>query len=369
MKVTVFGAGNMGLAIMGALAGKVDAVLYTRRAETGFGSLEFTYEDQLPRHVEFTVTNSLEEALESEILLCTYPAFMRANFISDIAHLCRDGQELGFVPGYGGAEFNAKELIDRGVTIFGLQRVPYVARSSWDDCKAHVISAKDAVYVASLPKGKTKAIACKLESLLGIPAVPLKEYIATTLVPSNPLLHTSGVYTLFKDHDPDDLFPSELKFYEEWNDETSSFLLAFDDELQEVCRALAPLDASEVVSLRAYYEAPTAELMTAKLKSIKAFDIVRAPLKTCGNAYRIDFENRMFTEDFPFGVAVIKAIGQLANVATPAADALLDFYQTKRAIRYFNDDGSLAPCAQDTGIPQAHGIKTLEELIKFYDAG
>ena len=29
-------------------------------------------------------------------------------------------------------------------------------------------------------------------------------------------------------------------FYEQWNDGTSRFLLAYDDELQAICRALAP---------------------------------------------------------------------------------------------------------------------------------
>lgn len=51
-------------------------------------------------------------------------------------------------------------------------------------------------------------------------------------------------------------------FYEQWNDDTSRFLLAYDDELQAICRALAPLDLSEVVSLREYYESPTPEVMT-----------------------------------------------------------------------------------------------------------
>lgn len=366
MKVTVFGAGNMGLTIMGALAGRADAILYTKRAETNRTSIEFAYEEQSPCCIEFAVTNSLDRALESEILLCTYPAFMRGDFIGDIAPLCRSGQALGFVPGYGGAEFHAKEMIERGITIFGLQRVPYVARSNWNNREARVLSAKDAIYVAALPKRKAGDIARMLELLLGIPTVPLKEYIATTLVPSNPLLHTVGLYTLFNDHDPSEPFPNRLKFYEEWSDETSSLLLEFDDELQEICRALTPLDASEVASLRTYYEAPTIQLMTAKLKSIKAFEIVQAPLILCDDGYRIDFENRMFTEDFPFGVAVIKAIGLLTDVATPVADVLLDFHRTKRGIRYFNDDGTLTPYAQNTGIPQAHGIQNLEELISFY---
>ena len=131
-------------------------------------------------------------------------------------------------------------------------------------------------------------------------------------------------------------------FYEQWNDGTSRFLLAYDDELQAICRALAPLDLSEVVSLREYYESPTPEAMTRKMKSIRAFEAVKVPLSpTEDGAFLPNWNDRMFTEDYPFGVAIIKDIATMAGVQTPTIDTLLDFYRAQTGISYLNADGAL----------------------------
>lgn len=134
---------------------------------------------------------------------------------------------LGFVPGYGGAEFCCKKMCERGVTIFGLQRVPYVARvnETNDEIIAGILSKKKKLYAAAIPYNKTQEISNIIEGLLDIPCEALKEYLAITLAPSNPLLHISGLYNVFKNYKEGDVFKERLSFYEEWNDFTSELLL------------------------------------------------------------------------------------------------------------------------------------------------
>lgn len=369
VNITVFGAGNLGLACCAVLSHRNNVTLFTTKPHASQETLSYRYEGDERASAPFAVTDQLDEACKSELILCTYPAFLRQKFVKDIEPYLEAGSAVGFLPGYGGVEYFSQNLIARGVTVFGLQRVPYVSRSNWEERTAGILSAKDTLFVAALPKSQTEAIAHCIQKLFDIPTVALNEFLAVTLVPSNPLLHTSGAYGIFKDYREGDTYPEVLAFYEQWNDDTSRFLLAYDDELQAICRALAPLDLSEVVALREYYESPTPEDLTRKLKSIRAFEAVRAPMRpTEQGGYVPNWADRMFTEDYPFGVAIIKDIATMVDVDTPTIDVLLDFYCKQTGIAYLNADGSAGKDAQTSAMPRTFDLDTKEKLIQFYQA-
>lgn len=367
MRITIFGAGNIGLACSSVLSHKHLVSLYTRKESCGEETLSYEYEGEQRVSDPIKVTNSLAEACAADLILCTYPAFLRQAFISDIEDLVSPGTMIGFVPGYGGVEYYCRKILDKGCTVFGMQRVPYVSRSNWNERTAAILSAKANLYVAALPKRETAGIRDLLEELFSIPTIALEEFLAVTLVPSNPLLHTSGAYGIFKDYEEGQTYPEQLMFYEQWNDETSRFLLAYDDELQAICKALSPIDLKEVVSLREYYESPTAEAMTRKLKSIRAFEVVKAPMKTLEDGSFVpNWDDRMFVEDYPFGVAIIKDIALLAGVETPTVDTLLKFYEKHTGIRYFEENGNLAKDSAQAAIPRMYGLDSLSALQDFY---
>lgn len=369
MRITIFGAGNLGLAMCAALAADNDIALFTARPHQDQETLVFTYEGAPSHSAPFAVTDDVAAACQADMILCTYPAFLRRRFVADITPFVSAGTSVGFVPGYGGVEYFCQDLIARDVIVFGFQRVPYVSRSNWNERTAGILSAKTALYVAALPKSRTEAMAHAVGKLFGIPTMPLKEFLAVTLAPSNPLLHTSGAYGIFKDYRRGDTYPEQLMFYEQWNDDTSRFLLAYDDELQAICRALEPLDLSEVVSLREYYESPTPEAMTAKLKSIRAFEAVKVPLNPMEDGTFVpNWNDRMFTEDYPFGVAVIKDIASMVKVSTPAIDTLLDFYRVQTGISYIDADGVTQKDAPNSAMPRLFGLNTKEAFIRFYQS-
>ena len=281
MKICVVGAGNIGLVLASTLAlkEKYEVVIYTPNY---FDISKLVFKDiennECYTNLDIKIETSLENAIsDTDYVFCTYPAFLRKKFIEESKEFYPQKCKLGFFSGYGGAEYMCKELVERGITIFGLQRVPFVARQT-DKKIARCLSRKEKLFIAAIPKEKTKEICIELEELIGIPTVELNEYLAVTLVPSNPLLHLCGLYNVFKDYEEGDYFDRQLMFYDEWNDETSELLLDYDDELQEICKKMKPLNLEEIVSLRTYYESPTAEAMTKKLKSIEAFKVVTVPL-------------------------------------------------------------------------------------------
>ena len=369
MKVCIVGAGNIGLvaASVISLSGQHEVVVYTS-SDFDSSSLQFEDRERDKTYTGLPIRSTGDFAFASQgadYILCTYPAFLRNGFISRFGDYLRSGVSLGFIPGYGGAEYACTRLIEKGVTVFGLQRVPFVARQK-DRGVASLLSRKSELYVASIPKERTQEICNDMESLFGIHTRPLRHYLAVTLAPSNPLLHLTGLYNVFNSWRPGDSFDKQLLFYDEWNDAASEMLLEYDEELQSICRSM-PFDLSEVVSLREYYQAPSIEKMTKKLKSIEAFKVVQVPLTLQSEGCFVpDFNSRMFTEDFPFGAAIIKSYAILTDTATPIVDELLHFYFEKTGISYFDDASKPTSRISETGVPQNYGLMTIEDIARFY---
>ncbi len=371
MNITVVGAGNMGLAIVAylALKGQNNVTLYTNKPLPSTMTLKDVERNVLESTSNYTVTGSKEEAFSNaDVIFCTYPAFLRMKFIKEVADYLKAGTKIGFVPGYGGAEYACKELVDKGVIVFGLQRVPYVARheNNENGVTAGILSRKNTLFLATIPYKYTDETAKTVGDLLDIPCKALKEYLSITLAPSNPLLHITGMYTAFKDYKDGDIYPSEIPFYEQWTDETSEILFRYDDEVQEICKALSPLDLTDVVPLPIYYESPTPEAMTKKLQSIESFKAVRVPLKKVENGYIPDLNSRMFVEDFPFGVCILKAFANILSIDVPVIDMMLEFYKKMSGIEYFKENGEYGKDIKDTGIPQNFGLNTKQDILDYY---
>ncbi len=109
--------------------------------------------------------------------------------------------------------------------------------------------------------------------------------------------------------------------------------------------------------------------MTRKLKSIRAFEAVKVPLTpTPEGAFVPNWNDRMFTEDYPFGVAIIKDIALMAGVFTPTIDALLDFYRAQTGISYLKADGASDKDTSASAMPRNFGLDTKEAFIEFYQS-
>lgn len=374
MKITIVGAGNMGLCLLGYLSytGN-DVTLYTKSDRLNRRDLYLNIVEKGKAHLidNYKITDSKENAFrDTDLVLCTYPAFLRRDFIKEIEDVLNSDSILCFIPGYGGAEYYCKSLLMRGVTICGFQRVPYVARYDVEGsiAKANILSTKKELFIATIPQSNNAKVAKLIQSLLHIPTVPLKEYLAVTMSPSNPLLHISGLYNVFQNSTAESIFPEMLNFYEEWNDSTSELLIAYDEELHEICNSMKPyFELEEIVPLTEYYESETPRLMTKKLQSIEAFKVVKVPLKPADSeGYIVDLNSRMFKEDFPFGVCMFKSFALMTGVKTPIIDKLLLFYKKLSGKVYFNENGEFGPDVNETGIPQLYGIDTISELKKLY---
>lgn len=370
MNVTILGGGNIGMCLLAEISRikGYDVTMYASSPEMFEDRLQVVDDERSItfQSGEFRVTDVMAEAVrEADVILCTLPAFLRKDAVAKMEGMIKDSAYLGFFPGYGGAEFYCEDLIKRGVTIFALQKVPYVARTKERGKIAGMMSKKKTIYVGAIPNTKTAEIAALLEDMLLIECKTLNNYMAATLLPGNPLLHTCGSYVYLKNYQAGQVFPEQIYYYQTWTDEMSELICQCSDEMKEICDRL-PVDLSEVQTIQEYYESPTPEKLTEKFHSIPSFFPLTLPMIKEAEGYRPDFSSRFYTEDIPFGVSIIKALGLLAGVETPTIDTILDWYFKMTGKQYFEPDGSYGKDIKETAIPQLFGIRDMETLKKFY---
>ena len=78
--------------------------------------------------------------------------------------------------------------------------------------------------------------------------------------------------------------------------------------------------------------------------------------------YKIDYSNRYFTEDIPYGLLIIKSLGILLKVATPQIDKIILWMQKRMNKQYLVNNELKGRDINNSGIIQNFCINTIEEL-------
>lgn len=369
MKISIIGGGNIGMCLAGEISKNYsDVAIYTSKARLFSDRISVVnYEEKSEyQSGKIFATDNLLQAIENaDYILCTLPAFLRGNFIRNIESYVKKGANVGFFPGYGGAEFYCDSLIKNEVTIFALQKVPYISRTKEEGAVAGLLSKKKELFIGTLPKERCKNVCSDIEKMLGIKCTSLENYMEATILPGNPLLHTAGSYIYLKDYCKGTHFKNQIYYYRSWNDECSKLICSMSDEMMEICNRM-PLNLEGVLSIQQYYESPTASLLTKKLKSIPSFHDLTLPMLKDEDGYLPNFESRFYTEDIPNGLCILKALSLFVGVQTTNIDRVILWYCHMTGKKYLNNDGSFGSDIKNANIPQNFGLDTLEKIVAFY---
>lgn len=331
MKHCIIGGGNIGTLMAADLRKKgEDVIVYTSHPEQWTGKIEvYGCEDDLLFVVSgVTVVSDLERAiLGADYLWVTWPSFLFGQLAEELVHCTYIPQNIGVVPGTGGAEFSFLPLIRRGCTLLGLQRVHSIARIRENGKSVYQLGRKKELAVAAIPQSRTQFFSRQIENWFDIPCRELPNYLSVTLTPSNPILHTSRLYSMLRKYDRGQVFDRNYLFYEEWDDSASEICLACDAELMRLCKCFNRLDLQNVLSLKVYYESAVPRDLTKKIRSIDAFRGILSPMKRFENGWIPDWDSRYFRADFCFGLKILIDIARVAGVQTPEMDRIWKWYQ------------------------------------------
>lgn len=370
--IGILGGGNIGTALSVELTHKgFDVFLYTSKPDRFYNPLSLIDYDLDVTITEYitSITGDLQKIFDNcSVIIITMPSNTFMSLNNKIQAYVRKGTKIIVLPGTGGSEYVFKNLIHKGICLIGLQRVPAVYRLK-EYGKTATISGrrKKGLHVSSIPVIGKDELTKLIEELFGLEVHILKNYLNVTLTPSNPILHTSRLYTLFSNSDTmNSLYSTNPFFYGEWDIESSKNLIACDNELQEIKKALLPLDLEEVQSLLVHYDSHDDISLTKKISSIPSLSTLKSPMTETNKGYKVDYSSRYFTADFPDGIVIIKSIALLCDVHTPMMDKIIFWYQKMTNKVYFKDSKTFGKDIVECNCPQNYGISNLMDFINYY---
>lgn len=262
------------------------------------------------------------------VLLCV-PGFLIRGTLAKIAPALPPSVPVGSVVSSTGFFFAAQEILPKGTPLFGLQRVPYISRVIEYGKNASLLGYKSQMFFATdaMQPYEQENLRVRLEALFETPTALLKTWWDVTLTNSNPILHPARLYGLWHDWKRGTIYLDQALFYEDWDVTSAETLIELDEDLFRVIRHY-PCTPGAIKTLLDYYESADADTLAAKFRSIVAFKGIPAPMLKVDGGFVPDWNNRYFTEDFPFGLKLIQELGLKAKVTTPTIDQVMTWYET-----------------------------------------
>ncbi|MCQ2346583.1 MAG: NAD/NADP octopine/nopaline dehydrogenase family protein [Paludibacteraceae bacterium] len=319
-RLCICGGGSLGLVTAGVLAQQDGVEVNLLTSKPSEWSKEIKVSDlngKLYQGHLHIISDQAEQVIpQSDIILLCVPGFLIEKTLRDIASYITT-QAVGSIVSSTGFFFRAHEIFDNKTALFGFQRVPYIARVAEYGHTAQLLGYKTQLYMAieNLPD----SFATQWGTWLNTPVAALHNYLEAALTNSNPLLHPSRLYGMWHDWTPAISYPTQTKFYADWDELSAETYIACDNEFQTLTRVLG----IHIPSVLEYYESHDAASLMNKLRSIEAFKMILAPMKQTESGWVPDFESRYFTEDFPFGLQLVKDLALQHDIVTPTIDRVL----------------------------------------------
>ena len=327
MKICICGGGNLGHVVAGFVAAqkKHDVCLLTRHPEQWNQDLlieapDTTYEGRL----NGVVGDAKQAISNADIILLCLPGYAIRDTLLQIKDYLRPDAAVGTVVSSTGFFFQAMEILPASQTLFGFQRVPFISRVIEYGHRARLMGYKESLELA-IERSTHPEILCEtLSDILRTPIHLLSSHYEVSLSNSNPLLHPSRLYSLWKDWHEGIVYDRIPMFYEEWTDEAAELYINMDNELQALLDTL-PVRKGSIATVLDYYESTDAASLTQKLRSIEAFKGILSPMIKVEGGYVPNFQSRYFTEDFPYGLAIVHRLAHEKGVPSPTIDMIYDW--------------------------------------------
>lgn len=366
LSICICGGGHLAHALVSTLGAHpaVDVRLLTRRPADWSKTVEaHCLDDYLLLGRARVISSDPSEVIPgADVVLLAVPAFARTDVLKKIYPQINRDALVGSIPGTAGFDWITRRILGGGVTVFGVQRAPYVCRILEYGRSVQISGIRPCIYLGAIPCTESPWISRLMQQALGLPVVPLPNYLAVTLTPGNSFFHSSRLYSLFRGWGRDTVFSKEILFYEEWDDYATKMYCAFDREIQDITHNI-PVDLTCVIPAMKHYRVKTPLEMTRTIRSIRALKGLKVPLRATADGYVPDFEHRFFTEDIYHGLVSVRGIASLAGVRTPAIDKVLRWAGRLVGRRFIRGGRLLASENPDLPIPENFGIHTREELV------
>ena len=210
--------------------------------------------------------------------------------------------------------------------------MPFTCKAPEYGRTAKINGVKSDLRITAVPTHKQDKIALMCSHLWAIPAVPIPNFLSLTLTPSNQIIHPGRSWGIFKDWDGVTGFePSEIpRIYADLDDASADMIQNLDDEIQGIktalCEAYPKLDLNFVPPVKERIISNYRDSVGDPTSLRSVFNTNRGYSKGLYHVVPHPEEegkvvpntgHRFFIEDVPYGLCVLKGIGEIVDVPTP----------------------------------------------------
>ena len=277
------------------------------------------------------ISNQPSEVIPgADVVLLCLPGFMIEQQLRLLKDYLSPQTFVGSVFSSTGFFFEALQILDAHQPLWGFQRVPFISRVEAYCQSARLWGYKEAhnMAVEQVGEADKRAFAELMATWFERPVRLLHNYYEASLTNSNPLLHTSRLYTMFGGENEGRTYDRMLLFYEEWTEEAADLYIKMDEEFFRLL-SLLPVEQGYLPTALNYYESHDAASLARKLSSIQGFKGITSPMKQTAGGWVADYSSRYFTEDFPFGLKYIWQLAHEKGVSCPYIDRVYAWGMSK----------------------------------------
>lgn len=326
--ICICGGGSLGHVVAGYIGAKKDVSvnILTRRPEKWQNEIELTLPDggTIIGKLGTVSSNAADVIPRADIVILCLPGYAIKPELELIAQHVTPGTFVGSVFSSTGFFFEALKIFNETIPLWGLQRVPFIARTVEYGRSANLMGHKTSHNIAVENCDDKEAFCKVMEELFDRPVRLMNNYYEVSFTNSNPILHPSRLYSLFSDWNSDVYYDRQFLFYEEWSVEASEILIALDKELFMIVDKL-PVSKDFLVPILDYYESSDAQGLTNKICSIYGFKTIKAPMIETEKGWQPDINSRYFQEDFTYGLRYIYEKAKEFDIETPTIDKIYNW--------------------------------------------
>ena len=413
LTITVCGGGNGGHVSAGLFASQGHTVnVLTRRPASWNNKMDVLvdgsrWENKGDISGPLAVVSDDARAVipSSDVIIICAPAHTHPLILAHVAPHVKKGAWVGTLFAQGAFDLAARSILGAktnqkglGIKIFGFQTIPWTCRTVKYGHTVRIHEAKLALNLAVLPTSLTQIGAALMKDLFQVKIKQVPNFLNLTLVPSNQLIHPARTHAIFRGGRTFSLEEKLPLFYEDMCEKSAETLQGLDDDLQAIRYALTrkypALNLDMVLPLRnrvvRQYGASVRDPSTLRstFATNVAYSGIQCPVeklyegseKTSSKeegsselepkliGYGPPVQSRLFWEDIPFGLCILKNFAELLEIKTPTMVAMIRWHQQYMGIEYLNSYSDLLvkESMSKTGTPFRYGYDVLDELIAPY---
>lgn len=328
--------------------------MLTRRPETWNSQItgytkgsDWEHKGTLTGKINVVTSSALDAVHDADVIIICSPAHTKKDILTQLKPHIKHGAMVGSIFGQGAFDWQAKHILgddifEKKLTIFCLMYVPFICKVINYGKDINIIGPKKNLYVAAWPLSRQGYVCEKLSQCYNIPTIPVKSFLNLTLCPSNQIIHPGRVTGFFSKY-PDQCLQA-LKFkdvpllYEDLDQKSADEIEALDNEIQDIKRAILKkypqIELDHVIPMRdricQMYNGQVGDSSTLKtiFNTNKGYERVPFPmlplqgqdLKNTPKGellVKLNVNARFFWEDLPYGLVILKDIGNIVGVPTP----------------------------------------------------